>query len=217
MRTTITTRPSRSRCSSKGTTRDAGKKRRRNEPRIARFACSTYSFRSDFTTPSSPLGPVQSARARSSWINVLGGHSDNKVNVEFGSLVCPDRSQTVANSAPKLHKRWRDVSGKFARVETGLKKSGEHGDDYWQYCGAIADVFYLYQWCEHRSTGREFCLANIYSVDEDDSQKEVTSRAKKSNRKRQNSSQAEVLAALAERVGAIVVANETSEAQEATW
>lgn len=146
-------------------------------------------------------------------------------NVEFDRLVSPDEpifegiqpSQTVAHSGSKLHKMWRDMSGKFARAEAGSTKSGEHSDDVWEYCGGKADVFYLHHWCEHRGAGREFCSASIYSDDEDDSQKEGTSRAKKSNPKRRNSSQAEVLAALAESVSAIASTNETSEAQEATW
>ncbi|KUF65760.1 hypothetical protein AM587_10003582 [Phytophthora nicotianae] len=157
------------------------------------------------------------------WENIATAFSED--NVEFDALISPDdpvfedirASQTVAHSAAKLHKMWREVSGNFARAEAGSKKSGEHGDDFWEYCGGRADVFYLHQWCNHRGAGREFCSANIYSDDEDDSQKEGTSRAKKGNRKRRNSSQAEVLAALADSVGAIAAANETSEAQEATW
>ncbi|KUF85687.1 hypothetical protein AM588_10000983 [Phytophthora nicotianae] len=157
------------------------------------------------------------------WENIATAFSED--NVEFDALISPDdpvfedirASQTVAHSAAKLHKMWREVSGNFARAEAGSKKSGEHGDDFWEYCGGRADVFYLHQWCNHRGAGREFCSANIYSDDEDDSQKEGTSRAKKGNRKRRNSLQAEVLAALADSVGAIAAANETSEAQEATW
>ncbi|KAG1713457.1 hypothetical protein DVH05_001244 [Phytophthora capsici] len=48
-------------------------------------------------------------------------------------------------------------------------------------------------------------------------QKGGSSRGKKGNRKRRNSLQAEVLASLAESVGEMAAANESSEAQEATW
>ncbi|KAG1690508.1 hypothetical protein DVH05_028012 [Phytophthora capsici] len=62
-----------------------------------------------------------------------------------------------------------------------------------------------------------FCSANTYSDDEDDSQKQGTRRAKEGNHKRRSSSQAEVLATLAESVGAIAAANETREVREVTW
>ncbi|ETP14451.1 hypothetical protein F441_10614 [Phytophthora nicotianae CJ01A1] len=102
-------------------------------------------------------------------------------------------------------------------AEAGSKKSGEHGEDFWSFCAGRADVFYLHKWCEHRRAGREFCSANIYSDNEDDSQKEGASRGKKGKRKRRNSSQAEILASLTESVGEMAAANESSEAQEATW
>ncbi|ETP27513.1 hypothetical protein F442_23208 [Phytophthora nicotianae P10297] len=128
-----------------------------------------------------------------------------------------DPSQTVVHSGAKLHRMWREVSSNFARAEAGSKKSGEHGEDFWSFCAGRADVFYLHKWCEHRGAGREFCSANIYSDNEDDSQKEGASRGKKGNRKRRNSSQAEILASLAESVDEMAAANESSEAQEATW
>ncbi|ETI44644.1 hypothetical protein F443_10666 [Phytophthora nicotianae P1569] len=128
-----------------------------------------------------------------------------------------DPSQTVVHSGAKLHRMWREVSSNFARAEAGSKKSGEHGEDFWSFCAGRADVFYLHKWCEHRGAGREFCSANIYSDNEDDSQKEGASRGKKGNRKRRNSSQAEILASLTESVGEMAAANESSEAQEATW
>ncbi|ETO99464.1 hypothetical protein F441_23121, partial [Phytophthora nicotianae CJ01A1] len=85
------------------------------------------------------------------WENIATAFSED--NVEFDALISPNdpvfedirASQMVAHSAAKLHKMWREVSGNFARAEAGSKKSGEHGDDFWEYCGGRADVFYLHQ------------------------------------------------------------------------
>eukprot|EP00644_Phytophthora_capsici_P013200 jgi/Phyca11/100616/e_gw1.5.1218.1 len=82
-----------------------------------------------------------------------------------------DPSHTMTHPAAKLQRMWREVSSNFARVEAGSKKSGEHGEDFWGFCGGRADVFYLHKWCEHRGAGREFCAFNLYSDDEDDSKK----------------------------------------------
>ncbi|KAF4027565.1 hypothetical protein GN244_ATG20816 [Phytophthora infestans] len=85
------------------------------------------------------------------------------------------------------------------------------GTDCWRRI-----VYYLHKWCEHRGSGREFCAADLYPDNEDDSQREGMTQDKKINRKRRKSSQSDALSSVAESV-AQIVANQTSEAQEATW
>ncbi|KAE9059500.1 hypothetical protein PF010_g30592 [Phytophthora fragariae] len=105
------------------------------------------------------------------------------LDIEFDSVISDDAvfddvdpSQTMAHSAAKLQRMWR----------------------------------------EHRGSGREFCAANLYADNEDDSQKEGMHQGKTVNRKRRKTSQADALATLADSV-AQIVASEITKAQEETW
>ncbi|KAL3665687.1 hypothetical protein V7S43_009120 [Phytophthora oleae] len=69
---------------------------------------------------------------------------------------------------------------------------------------------------EHRGPGREFCAANLYPENEDESQKEGTHRANTKNRKQRKTSNSDVLASLAESM-AQMVDNDADEAQQETW
>ncbi|KAE8892887.1 hypothetical protein PF011_g14021 [Phytophthora fragariae] len=145
------------------------------------------------------------------------------LDIEFDSVISDDAvfddvdpSQTMAHSAAKLQRMWREVAGKFARAEAGSKKSGDNSNDFWDFCDGRADVYYLHLWCEHRGSGREFCAANLYADNEDDSQKEGMHQGKTVNRKRRKTSQADALATLADSV-AQIVASEITKAQEETW
>ncbi|ETL86424.1 hypothetical protein L917_14141, partial [Phytophthora nicotianae] len=51
--------------------------------------------------------------------------------------------------------------------------SGQGSADFWDFCDGRADVYFLDRWCEHRQAGREFCSANLYPEDEDDSTQEA--------------------------------------------
>ncbi|KAF1785847.1 hypothetical protein GQ600_25696 [Phytophthora cactorum] len=59
---------------------------------------------------------------------------------------------------------WCNVSSKFARSKAGSKKSGNHSDDFWDFCDGRAGVYYLHKWCEHRGSGREFSAATCTST-----------------------------------------------------
>ncbi|POM78398.1 Hypothetical protein PHPALM_4073 [Phytophthora palmivora] len=82
-----------------------------------------------------------------------------------------------------------------------------------------SDVYFLDRWCEHRQGAREFCAANVYPEDEDDSTMEGKETRQQSNRKRRRNSQSDSIASILERVNDLID-KETSEslkAQEGTW
>ncbi|KAG1698517.1 hypothetical protein DVH05_015057 [Phytophthora capsici] len=71
--------------------------------------------------------------------------------------------------------------------------------------------------CEHRRSGREFCAANVYPDDEDDSTKESEGhKCKNENRMKRKSAQSDMVAALIETVNELLD-SESSKTQEDTW
>ncbi|OWY95149.1 hypothetical protein PHMEG_00034923 [Phytophthora megakarya] len=126
---------------------------------------------------------------------------------------------SVAHSAAKLKRMWKEVSSNFARAEAGSKVSGQGGNDFWDFCGGRADVYYLYRWCDHRQGGRKFCSASVYPEDEDDSTKEGQVQSEKLNRKRQKGSQALAAADILNRVDELLESeiSDAKQAQEDTW
>ncbi|KAE8991135.1 hypothetical protein PF011_g18065 [Phytophthora fragariae] len=118
-------------------------------------------------------------------------------DIEFDSLISDDAvfedvdpSQFMVHSTAKLQCMWREVIGNFAHV------------------------YNLDRWCAHRRAGREFCAANLYPEDDDDSQKEGMCKGNTGNRKRRKTSNTDTLASLAESV-AQIVAHDQSDAE--TW
>ncbi|KAG3150371.1 hypothetical protein PC128_g23205 [Phytophthora cactorum] len=71
-----------------------------------------------------------------------------------------------------LKRRWKEVSGNFARAEAKSKVSGQGSHGFWDYCEGRAGVYYVDKWREHRQGGRAFSAANLYPEDEDESTKE---------------------------------------------
>ncbi|POM80807.1 Hypothetical protein PHPALM_1307 [Phytophthora palmivora] len=101
-----------------------------------------------------------------------------------------DASFAMAHSAAKLKRMWGDVSRNLAATEAKSKVSGEGSNDFWDFCGGRADVYYLDHWCDHRQGGQEFCSTNLYPDDEDNSTKEGWEVTKQHvNRKRRKRSQ----------------------------
>ncbi|KAE9199397.1 hypothetical protein PF004_g19282 [Phytophthora fragariae] len=142
-------------------------------------------------------------------------------DIEFDSLISDDAvfedvdpSQFMVHSTAKLQCMWREVIGNFARAEACSKKSGNQSNDFWDFCDGRADVYNLDRWCAHRRAGREFCAANLYPEDDDDSQKEGMCKGNTGNRKRRKTSNTDTLASLAESV-AQIVAHDQSDAE--TW
>ncbi|KAE9037699.1 hypothetical protein PR003_g11775 [Phytophthora rubi] len=81
----------------------------------------------------------------------------------------------------------------------------------------VATVYHLDRWREHHQTGREFCAANIYPDDENDSTQEGNGRHLKSNnRERQKGAQEGTLALLVETIKETVDID-TNKVQEETW
>lgn len=82
-------------------------------------------------------------------------------------------------------------------------------------------MYYLDRWCVHRQNGREFCAANVYPEDEDDSTKKgKTSTTKQVNRKRQKHAQIyDSVADILERVNGLLdnEKQNTSTVQDDTW
>eukprot|EP00644_Phytophthora_capsici_P006829 jgi/Phyca11/72537/gw1.8.480.1 len=83
------------------------------------------------------------------------------MDIEFDLLISDDDvfagvdpSQSMVHSAAKLQRMWREVASNFARAEAGSKKSGNHSDDFWDFCAGRTDVYYVHKWCEHRGSGR---------------------------------------------------------------
>ncbi|KAF1772527.1 hypothetical protein GQ600_24345 [Phytophthora cactorum] len=111
----------------------------------------------------------------------------------------------------------RKAGSKFARAEAGSETSGQNEHDLWEFGNSRTDVYYLDHWCGHRQSGREFCAANVYSEDEDDSAKEGDGHQPKTgNRKRRKGFQPDMMAALIETVNELLE-NESSKTQEDTW
>ncbi|KAF4129397.1 hypothetical protein GN958_ATG21353 [Phytophthora infestans] len=98
-------------------------------------------------------------------------------------------SFSLVHSAAKMKRMWKEVSGNFASAEAKSKVSRQGSNDFWDFCGGRADVYYIDQWCEHRGDGHEFCVANIYAANGDDSTKEGPPSKQTVNRKRRKSSQ----------------------------
>eukprot|EP00644_Phytophthora_capsici_P018846 jgi/Phyca11/133161/e_gw1.342.6.1 len=118
-------------------------------------------------------------------LNVL--FSDRFFEAEFNTVIPPesmfediDASFAMVHSAAKLKRMWKEVSGNFASAEAKSKVSGQGSNDFWDFCGGRADVYYLDRWCDHRGDGREFCAATIYAGDEDDSTKADAKAGRKS-------------------------------------
>ncbi|KAF4138616.1 hypothetical protein GN958_ATG12191 [Phytophthora infestans] len=115
------------------------------------------------------------------WSHVAAAFGDD--TSEFNTVISSeamfegiDASFSLVHSAAKLKRMWKEVSGNFASAEVKSKVSGQ------------GNVYYLDRWCEHRGDGREFCAANIYAADEDDSTKEGQPSKQTVNRKRRKSS-----------------------------
>ncbi|OWY93634.1 hypothetical protein PHMEG_00036898 [Phytophthora megakarya] len=122
-----------------------------------------------------------------------------------------DASVHMSHSAVKLKRMWKEVSSNFARAEAGSNVSGQGSHDFWDFCDRRADVFYLTRWCDHRQTGREFCSANVYSDDEDDSTQDGAH-----NRKHQKFAKELTLGALLEKID-VLIEGENFQVQESTW
>ncbi|RLN46980.1 hypothetical protein BBJ28_00010039 [Nothophytophthora sp. Chile5] len=156
------------------------------------------------------------------WIDVTTAFCAD--TTEYDSLISDDAvfegvdpSVHVAHSSDKLKRMWKEVASKFARAEANSKVSGQGSNDFWEFCDGNAAVYYLDRWCDHRRAGREFCAANIYSGDEDDSTQEGNGRQQKpNNRKRQKGTQESTLALLLEKIEVIIDSN-ASKVQEDTW
>ncbi|POM70322.1 Hypothetical protein PHPALM_13256 [Phytophthora palmivora] len=142
---------------------------------------------------------------------------------DFSTIISPesifegiDASFAMVHSAAKLKRMWKEVSSNFASAEAKSKVSGQGSNDFWDFCSGRADVYYLDRWCEHRQGGREFCAANLYAEDEDDSTREGQPTKQTVNRKRRKTSRSsEIL----ERVSALLENEMTDVAavQEGTW
>lgn len=115
-------------------------------------------------------------------------------------------SFSLVHSAAKMKRMWKEVSGNFASAEAKSKVSRQGSNDFWDFCGGRADVYYIDQWCEHRGDGHEFCVANIYAANGDDSTKEGPPSKQTVNRKRRKSSQS---SDILERVSALLDAETT--------
>ncbi|KAF4129257.1 hypothetical protein GN958_ATG21521 [Phytophthora infestans] len=112
---------------------------------------------------------------------------------------------------------WKEVSSNFARAEAGSKISGHNSHYFWEFCNGRADAYYWDRWCEHRQSGREFCAANLYSDDEDDSTKESDGhKSKNENRKKRKGFQPDMVSAFKETVNELLK-SESSKTQEDTW
>ncbi|KAE8902708.1 hypothetical protein PF005_g2304 [Phytophthora fragariae] len=130
-----------------------------------------------------------------------------------------DASYKMGHSAAKLKRMWKEVSSNFARAEAGSKVSGQGSHDFWDFCDDRADVYYLDRRCEHRQGAREFCSANVYPEDEDDSTLEGEEGCQQVNRKRRWGSQSGSVTSLLERVNDLPdkETSESCKAQEETW
>ncbi|KAE9334446.1 hypothetical protein PF008_g13960 [Phytophthora fragariae] len=127
-----------------------------------------------------------------------------------------DPSMHVAHSAEKLKRMRKEVASKFARAEANSKVFGQGSHDFWDFCDGNAAVYYLDRWCEHRQTGREFCAANIYPDDEDDSTQEGNGRQQKpNNRKRNKGAQEDTMTLLVKTIKE-KIDSDTTKVQE-TW
>eukprot|EP00644_Phytophthora_capsici_P005223 jgi/Phyca11/96034/e_gw1.1.1702.1 len=123
----------------------------------------------------------------------------------------------MTHSTAKLKRMWKKVASNFARAEASSKVSCQGSNGFWDLCGGRSDVFYLDRWCDHRQSGREFCAANIYPDDEDDSTQQSKVRLDKTNnRKRQKNTKGATFERLVENLETIID-NDGSTMQAETW
>ncbi|OWY92987.1 LOW QUALITY PROTEIN: hypothetical protein PHMEG_00037775, partial [Phytophthora megakarya] len=100
---------------------------------------------------------------------------------EFNIIISPesifediDGSFAIVHSAAKLKRMWKEVSSSFVSAEPKSKVSGQGSNEFWDFCGGRADMYYL-----------DRC---IYPDDGDDSTNEGQPTKPTVNRKQQKTS-----------------------------
>jgi hypothetical protein len=86
-----------------------------------------------------------------------------------------DPSVIVVHDMVMLFDIWRKLNRKYVRAMAGFTKSGEHGDDFYDFCSGALDVFYLRECLEVKHDLTRFVEGGMLENDEFDSLKRPSS------------------------------------------
>eukprot|EP00644_Phytophthora_capsici_P019481 jgi/Phyca11/133437/e_gw1.471.1.1 len=87
-------------------------------------------------------------------------------NARFANI---DTSMIVIHDVVTLYDMWKGVNRKYMKAMAKFTKSGEHGDDFYDFCGGALEVYYLRECLEVKRHLADFVEGGMLSDDEFDS------------------------------------------------
>ncbi|KAE9204759.1 hypothetical protein PF004_g17745 [Phytophthora fragariae] len=132
-------------------------------------------FASIGDTPTRPLLDTGDIHSGSSfWRDITVEFNTNRT--DYNKLISPDvrfdgvdASVIVVHDAGSLCDLWKKCNSNYMKVMACFTKSGEHGDDFFDYCGGAVDVFYLRKCLEIKHDLTSFVEGGLRECDQFDS------------------------------------------------